>query len=154
MKERAGLGVVLFAMACGGDGGERAGASVYFVPPRGPASEYAVTDVSWRIEGGRARLDYTLPRLLVGASQRVSLEGPATGGAMALSGSVGTASCTVQPSAGVGLRCEERFPGLAVDLDGVRREAMRVDPANVQARVDVSTRFSIEPIGVLELSSP
>jgi hypothetical protein len=156
MSERAGLAAVLcaLAMACGGDGGERAsGASVYFVPPRGPASEYAVTDVSWRVEGGVARLDYTLPRLLVGMSQRVSLEGPVTDGVVALTGPVGSASCTRQPSAGLSLRCEERFPGLVVDLDGVRREAMRVDPAHAQARVDVATRFSIEPIGVLELAS-
>lgn len=145
------------AAACGGDGGAAApvgSGGVYFVPPRAASSEYAVTDVAWRVADGVARLDYTLPRLLVGGSQRVSLAGPAGAGAMTLTGPIGAATCTLAPSAGLSLRCEERFPGLAVDLAGVRREAERVDGANVQARVDAATRFSIEPIGVLEVAAP
>lgn len=149
---------VAMAMACGGDGaGDAApvGADgVYFVPPRSAASEYAVQDVAWRVAGSVARLDYTLPRMLVGSSRRVSLEGVAGVGPIALTGPLGAATCTLAPSAGVALRCEERFPGIAVDLAGVRREAERVDAANVQARVDAATRFSIEPIGVLEVAAP
>lgn len=129
-------------------------AGVYFVPPRGPASTYAVTDVSFRVEAGEARLDYTLPALLVGADTRVSFRGPAAAGAMALAGAAGTATCTRGPSEGVALRCDERFTGLAVDVAGARREAVRVDPAAVEARVAVAERFSIEPIGVLEVPSP
>jgi hypothetical protein len=156
MMRWRGLGVAAMAAACGGDGGAApvGGSGVYFVPPRSAASEYAVTDVAWRVADGVARLDYTLPRLLVGASRRVSLEGPAGAGAMTLTGPIGTATCTLAPSAGLGLRCEERFPRIAVDLAGVRREAERVDAANAQARVDAATRFSIEPIGVLEVAAP
>ncbi len=128
-------------------------AGVYFVPPRSPASTYAVADVSFRVEAGEARLDYTLPALLVGADTRVSFRGPAAAGAMALAGASGTATCTRAPSSGVALRCDERFPGLAVDIAGVRREATRVDPAAVEARVAAAQRFSIEPIGVLEVST-
>ncbi len=129
-------------------------AGVYFVPPRSAASTYAVADVSFRVEAGEARLDYTLPALLVGADTRVSFRGPAaTGEAMALAGAAGTATCTRSPASGVALRCDERFPGLAVDIAGVRREATRVDPAAVEARVAAAQRFSIEPIGVLEVST-
>jgi hypothetical protein len=130
-------------------------AGVYFVPPQGPTSTYAVTDVSWRLRDGVARLDYPLPRLLVGQSERVSFEGrvPAGGGSIMLSSDDGTAVCTLRPSASVSLRCEERFRGIEVDLEGVRREAERVDPDRVNARVEVSRRFSIEPIGVLEIPS-
>ena len=129
-------------------------AGVYFVPPRSAASTYAVADVSFRVEAGEARLDYTLPALLVGADTRVSFRGPAAAGAMALAGAAGTATCTRGPSEGVALRCDERFTGLAVDVAGVRREATRVDPTAVEARVAVAQRFSIEPIGVLEVPSP
>lgn len=130
-------------------------AGVYFVPPRGPTSTYEVTDVSWEVRGGVARLDYPLPRLLVGQSERVSFEGrvPAGGGPILLSSDDGTALCALRPSPTLSLRCEERFHGLEVDLEGVRREAARVDPGRVEARVEVSRRFSIEPIGVLEIPS-
>lgn len=144
----AGAGDVTGDVSAGPPGG---GGAVYFVPPRGPASTYAVDDVRWRTEGGEARLDYTLPRLLVGASRRVSFRGRAAGGAMLLTGDEGTATCAVGAA---GLRCEERFTGLGVDLEGVRREAQRVDPAQVDARVEVARRFSVEPIGVLEAPAP
>jgi hypothetical protein len=129
-------------------------AGLYFVPPRSAASTYAVDDVTFRVEAGEARLDYTLPALLVGSATRVSFRGPAGAGTTTLTGAMGTATCTTGATAGVALRCDERFTGLAVDLAGVRREAMRVDPAAVEARVAVSQRFSIEPIGVLEVPSP
>lgn len=130
-------------------------AGIYFVPPRRAVSTYAVDDVSWRVEGAEARLDYTLPRLLVGESERVSFRGAyVAGGASVLRGDKGTATCVVRPAAGVALRCDERFSGLDIDLDGVRREAQRVDPAQVDARVEVARGFSIEPIGVLEAAGP
>lgn len=151
-------GVALtMASACGCNGADEGPTvgrvGVYFVPPRSAASEYPVADVSWNVSNGVARLDYTLPRMLVGASRRVSLEGPAVNGVFALSGPLGTAACALAPSAGVALRCEERFPGIVVDLAGVRREAERLDAANTQPRVDAATRFSIEPIGVLEVAA-
>lgn len=144
----------LLLVACGGatEGLDvpPARAGVYFVPPRTPASTYAVRDVTWRVEAAEARLDYTLPALLVGRDTRVAFRGPASAtGPMTLTGPAGTASCAL--GAGATLRCDERFAGLRVDLDGVRREAERVDPAAVEARVAVAQRFSIEPIGVLEV---
>ncbi|MFO0624410.1 MAG: hypothetical protein U0325_02245 [Polyangiales bacterium] len=128
--------------------------AVYFVPPRTAASTYPVTDVSWRIEAGEARLSYTLPRLLVGGSGRVSFRGGPSGpGVYQLQGPEGVARCAVAPSPDVALRCDERFTGLAVDLEAVRREAVATDPTTADARVAVSRAFSIEPIGVLEVSA-
>lgn len=154
MRWLRGAWVIVAAAGCGGDGmtpAETTQAGVYFVPPRGPASSYEVDDVSLRAEGGELRLDYTLPRLLVGRSARVSFRGPMTDGAVTLTGSDGTATCVYDPAADVSVRCDERFTGLQVDLDGVRAEAQRVDPTQVEARVAVSRAFSIEPIGVLEV---
>lgn len=128
------------------------GSAVYFVPPRGPTTTYEVGSVTWTIEGDVVHLGYGLPRLLLGEMQRVTFRGTYTpGAAMTLTSADGTATCTLDPSPGVALRCEERFTGLTVDLEGVRREALRVDPTQVDARVMVSQRFSIEPIGVLEV---
>lgn len=149
---RLALGFAWMTLGCGAPTPGVEASGVYFVPPRSASSSYAVNDVSWRIEAGVARLSYTLPRLLVGGSGRVSFSGAAGAGpTYALSGSDGTATCTLAPSAGVALRCDERFTGLRVDLDGVRTEALRSDPAAVEARVAVSRGFSIEPIGVLEV---
>lgn len=148
----AALAVAVSACGAPGSSAEVGGAATYFVPPRGPASTYAVADVSWSVSGGEARLDYTLPRLLVGASARVSFRGPLApdGRTATLTGALGSATCTLHPSAGVSLRCDEHFSGLRVDLAGVRDEAARVDPTRVDARVEVARAFSIEPIGVLE----
>lgn len=156
MRNPAPLLMLLLApLRCGGAEAPGAASAVYFVPPRTAASTYPVTDVSWRVEAGVARLSYTLPRLLVGGSGRVSFSGGPSGpGVYQLQGADGVARCAVDPSPGVTLRCDERFTGLTVDLDGVRREALAVDPAAADARVAVSRAFSIEPIGVLEVSAP
>ena len=147
--------LLLAPLRCGGADALGAASAVYFVPPRTAASTYPVTDVSWRVEAGVARLSYTLPRLLVGGSGRVSFSGGLAGpGVYALQSADGVARCAVSPSPGVTLRCDERFTGLTVDLDGVRREALAVDPATADARVAVSRAFSIEPIGVLEVTAP
>lgn len=147
--------VLLAPLRCGGADPPGGASAVYFVPPRSATSTYPVTDVSWRIEAGVARLSYTLPRLLLGGSGRVSFSGGVSGpGVYQLQGADGVARCAVAPSPGVALRCDERFMGLAVDLDGVRREALAADPANADARVAVSRAFSIEPIGVLEVAAP
>lgn len=141
--------------AAAGDGAAATpigGSAVYFVPPRGPTTTYEVGSVTWTVEAGIVHLGYGLPRLLLGEMQRVTFRGAyMPGAAMTLTGDDGTATCVLNPSAGVALRCDERFTGLTVDLEGVRREATRVDPTQVDARVMVSQRFSIEPIGVLEV---
>jgi len=155
MRDPTPLLLLLLASSrCVGADDPGTASGVYFVPPRTTASTYPVTDVSWRVEGGQARLSYTLPRLLVGGSGRVSFSGAVSGpGVYTLQGADGVARCTVSPSQGVALRCDERFTGLTVDLDGVRREALEVDPANADARVAVARAFSIEPIGVLEVAA-
>lgn len=133
---------------------------IYFVPERSDVSTYPVDEATWIVSGDQARLEYNLPRMLVGGHARVSFSGTIVPGAptVELGGADGTASCTLRPSAAVLLACNERFTGLSVDLAGVRDEAMRSDPSRVTERVQVAENFSGDPIGVLEadtmLSAP
>ena len=124
---------------------------VYFVPERRDVSTYRVDEVGWTRIGDTATLAYNLPRMLVGDSQRVSFVGTVTGPSAELTGPHGTASCALD-AAGLPASCLEEFVGLTVDLDRVREEALDLDPANVEARVDVAVEFSNDPIGVLEPS--
>jgi hypothetical protein len=124
---------------------------VYFVPERSEVSSYPVDEAKWVIDGQRVRLAYNLPRMLVGQSERVDMTGTlsADGTSASLSGPLGTATCDIDGD-GLLRSCLEQFVGIEVDLERVRRLAAEDDPANVQARVDVSRRFSTDPIGVIE----
>lgn len=125
---------------------------VYFVPDRTDVSTYPVAESTWTQRGDRVGLFYNLPRMLVGNSVGVAMSGtldPATPGEVALSGPLGTATCELD-AAGLPTSCLERFDPLDVDLERVRREAERDDPARVEERVTVATQFRDDPIGVIE----
>jgi hypothetical protein len=128
---------------------------VYFVPERTDVSTYPVDEATWIVSGDQARLEYNLPRMLVGGHERVSFTGTIVPGAPAieLASADGTASCALNPSDAVLLVCNERFTALTVDLAGVRDEATRDDPSRVAERVQVAEAFSGDPIGVLEANT-
>ncbi|MDF2693622.1 MAG: hypothetical protein K0S65_2005 [Labilithrix sp.] len=114
----------------------------------GASATYPVTtSILWTVEGETARLRYRLPADLVGGErQGVSMTGSwnAEAGAYELSGAVGTAKCRVDATL---LHCEEQLPGIHVDLAAVqKRLAGTPDEA---ARLEVSRRFSVDPIGIL-----
>lgn len=124
---------------------------VYFVPERSAVSTYAVDEAEWIIDGDRVTLAYHLPRLLVGGSERVAFQGhvAADDQTAELSGPKGSASCTLARDA-LPLSCLEEFVDIEVDLERVRDEASEHDPANLEARLDVSNMFISDPIGVFE----
>lgn len=124
---------------------------IYFVPERSDVSTYPVGEASWTVTGQHVELAYNLPRMLVGQSVRVALAGPlsADGKTATLSGKVGTATCSVAPDLSP-ISCTERFVGLQVDLDKVRKRAEAQDPTRVDQRVEVARRFANHPIGVYE----
>jgi hypothetical protein len=94
-----------------------------------------------------------MPELLVGKKERVSLRGPldAAGRFATVSGDAGTATCDLMPGAPISLRCQEMLTGIAVDLVAVEERARATDPTRVAAHLAVASRFSSEPIGILEI---
>lgn len=126
-------------------------AGVYFVPERTDVSTYPVDEAEWVAVGDEVVLAYNLPRLLTGRSERVAFRGTvaADGRTAELSSDQGTASCELAPD-GTPRSCLERFTNIDVDLARVRETALDQDPSRVDERVAVSTRFSTDPIGVIE----
>jgi hypothetical protein len=143
--------------AGGSDGATTAttSSSVYIVPagPSTPETSYPLAGVQTEIKGGMLRVDYNMPPLLVGGDQQVSLEGAvdATGRTATITGEAGSATCELTPGSGVTLRCNEMLTGISVDVGGVQQLAQATDPSNAGLYVAVASRFSGEPIGILEV---
>ena len=121
--------------------------------PGPPDTSYPIEDAEIEREAGTLRLGYSMPALLVGVSQRVSLRGPIDGAGRyaTISGDAGTGTCDLQPGGGLVLRCNERLTGITVDLAAVEKLAAQVDPQNAAERLAVSKKFAGEPIGILEV---
>lgn len=114
-----------------------------------PYATYEVTDVKFqRRADGTYRLHYDLPTQLVGNEQKVDLRGDVRGSTFTLTGAIGTAECT---QTGSDVVCNEKFPGMVVDLPGVETAlaADGVVGTAATARLAVSARFGIDPIGIL-----
>jgi len=133
-----------------------AGVSASYVVPAGPdtpETSYPVANVKTEVNDGVFRVDYHMPKLLVGNDQQISLRGPldAAGRIATVSGDAGTAACDLMPGNGLALRCNEMLTGIVVDVAGVRQIAQTTAPSSVDLYVAVAARFSGEPIGALEL---
>jgi hypothetical protein len=115
----------------------------------GESATYPVTTgVYWRVEGETATLRYRLPADLVGSeNQRISMTGSwnAQTAVFDLAGTMGSAHCRTDQTS---LHCEEKLPGIHVDLAAVERRVASAPDGAV--RVEVSMRFITDPIGVLE----
>lgn len=127
----------------------------YAVPVEPSLAAVASNPVSvkFRIENsGAVRLQYDLPPVLVGAGKRIDLTG-VTGadGTTQLSGAAGTATCTTDVAGDV--RCVERLSGVAFDAVAVATALDRASISGVERmqRLDVSQRFSVDPLGVLTI---
>ncbi|MEZ4447279.1 MAG: hypothetical protein R3B72_49830 [Polyangiaceae bacterium] len=55
---------------------------------------------------------------------------------------------------GAAWTCTEQFTGLVVDLTEVAKEAEGLSAAEAQGRLDVSTSFQGDPIGILDFQLP
>ncbi len=126
--------------------------AVYSVPVDDPSLEafadYPVRVAVQTLRSGRTRMHYALPRELVGTTTKVDFVGPGDGAR--LTGRAGTASCDGPPGQD-GVVCLERFAPLEVDLARVDRALVDRGASDEEraARLLVSERFGIDPIGVL-----
>jgi hypothetical protein len=127
----------------------------YSVPVRDPSLREAATfpvSVKTQALSAGVRVHYTMPVGLVGKpDQSVSLEGPETGTKLTLVAAEGQAVCTQTAEA---LQCNEKLPGIVVDLDAVRAAAIAegLSPEMVKKRVAVGEAFSVDPIGILKMT--
>jgi hypothetical protein len=129
--------------------------AIYIVPagPDTPEVRYAIGDPMVTNEPGNFRVDYTMPTLLVGSDQMVSLRGSVdtTGRAATVSGDVGTATCDLAPGDGFAIRCNETLTNIQVDLGEVQRMTQSLPAPMAALFVGVASRFSGEPIGIVEI---
>lgn len=114
------------------------------------AATFAVDRVRWDFEDGQVDLHYDLPIGLVGGQVSVHLDGDAAVGALtiALSGTVGTGSCT---AAGTLVTCREDLTSLGampISIEIVAQHA--TDYAGpVSDRISIANIFGSDPIGVI-----
>jgi hypothetical protein len=124
----------------------------YFVPVPAELEPYALFELeSVRVEvrGDELGLDYDLPELLLGERRGLSFRGSATAaGEYRLEGDDGVATC--RQSAGR-FRCDEALNGVELDSSKIDRLLQPLSDAEARARRGVADRFSIDPIGVLEV---
>jgi hypothetical protein len=148
----------------GADGGTVLGpsfAGVYEVPIEDDptlkeAASYPVDVIRFdALADGSQRLQYDLPLALVGAKAGLEFRGSATSATTwelkEKDGS--TASCTKD---GPNVVCREVFTSVDVDIDRVKNELAKqgITGAAATAKVTVSNRFSVDPIGILRFSMP
>jgi hypothetical protein len=123
----------------------------YSVPVRDAglvsAATFPVKVKVQQLRNGDTRMHYTLPAELVGLAQSVDF----TGSGGTLRGAAGTAACTAD---GAGTVCNERLPGVTVDMGLVEAalKAKQASVADLARGLDVSATFSIDPIGVLRFN--
>jgi hypothetical protein len=124
----------------------------YFVPVPPELEPYALFELeSVRVEarGDELGLQYDLPELLLGEPRGLSFRGGATAdGEYRLEGDDGVATC--RPSAGR-WRCDEALNGIELDASKIERLLEALPDAEARGRRGVADRFSVDPIGVLEL---
>jgi len=114
---------------------------------------YPISNPSIKNDGGSFRIDYNMPTLLVGGDQMVSLRGTldAQGRIATVTGDVGSATCDLAPGDGFSVRCSETLTGIDVDLGEVQRMTQSLPAPMAALFVGVASRFSGEPIGIVEI---
>lgn len=124
----------------------------YFVPVPPELEPYALFELeSVRVEArdDELGLQYDLPELLLGESRGLSFRGGATAdGEYRLEGDDGVATC--RSSAGR-WRCDEALNGIELDASKIERLLEPLPDAEARGRRGVADRFSVDPIGVLEV---
>ena len=124
----------------------------YFVPVPPELEPYALfslESVRLELRGDELELQYDLPELLLGEARQISFRGgAAASGEYQLEGDEGVARC--RRSAGR-LRCDEVLGGVDIDTRKIDRLLATMPRAEASARRSVADRFTIDPIGVLEV---
>ena len=126
----------------------------YFVPVPEELEPYALfplEGVRLEQQGQELTLRYDLPELLLGNARRVSFRGTVLEGEpIVLSGDDGAATC--QPASN-GWACDEVLRGIDVDTEKVERLLSSMPDDEARARLSVSERFAVDPIGVLRIDA-
>ncbi len=135
----------------------------YFVPTQAGDSEAVIRasefEVTYRLRSrpGRApQIKYDIPHELTGGHVDIEMS-PASsfGGAEKQKwiGSLTEGECSESTK---GSTCTLTYPKSIVDFETAKRliEQSTTDPAERTAKIQVLTRFSGEPIGVLDFSAP
>jgi hypothetical protein len=114
-----------------------------------PYASFELESVRVEVRGDELGLHYDLPELLLGEPRGLSFRGGSTAaGDYRLEGDHGVATC--RPSAGR-WRCDEALNGIELDAMKIDRLLEPMPDAEARARRGVADRFSIDPIGVLEV---
>lgn len=80
-----------------------------------------------------------------------ALRRPPQGRIAIVTGDAGSATCDLAPGDGFSVRCSETLSGIQVDLGEVQRMAQGLPAPMAALFVGVASRFSGEPIGVVEI---
>jgi hypothetical protein len=115
-----------------------------------PYATFELDDLRFRQRGDEWTLDYSLPALLLGASQKLSFRGSIdASGAYVLSGDAGSLTCIAEADT---LRCDEVLAAVELDREKLERALAEFPATENQARWDVAERFADDPIGVLRFA--
>lgn len=117
------------------------------------AASFSVDSVDWEVAGNEVSLHYNLPEGLVGGRISVALRGTLAPGAteVDLTGEQGSGHCVATATT---VTCREDLTGLGtlpISADVVTQVAMREFTGPVSLRTQVSSLFSSDPIGIVEL---
>ena len=120
-----------------------------------PWSWYAVPHGETKIDRGRFKAEYKFPVLLNGTAVSIRLEGTYTAGATVIPVTIdpaGTGECTLN---GAIWSCREEFTALPIDRDAARiaLQEAGLSAFEVDQRMQVTDRFSVDPIGIYEFSA-
>jgi hypothetical protein len=117
-----------------------------------PYADFEIVSVRLDVRGGELVLKYDLPELLIGEARGLSFRGAATpDGSYVLEGDDGTATCR---SSADGWTCDEALFAVQLDVEKIERLLDSMSDAEAIGRRSVADRFSVDPIGVLQIASP
>lgn len=130
----------------------------YSVPVQGelaPYSFYPVSAAAGVIRRGTLKLEYPFPTTLSGTTAYIELEGPYQAGQTHVevsAGIHGSGTCDLQNGVWI---CTESLPGIQVDREAAKNAMIRagLSAAEVDLRLRVTDRFSIDPIGIFEIDA-
>jgi len=143
------------AVVDGASPGQASSNGAYSVPVSDPSLSDSASfpvDVKVQQTSTGISLHYDLPQDLVGIPlQSVKLDVSATFATLTLNGSAGQATCAQTSTA---IHCTESLPSALFDLSAVRAaaQAQGLSQAAADARVAVAALFSVDPIGILDVT--
>lgn len=118
-------------------------------------SFYPVAIATGEIRRGTLKIEYPFPVFLSGVKAAIELEGPYQPGqthVVVTAAQYGQGECDLTDGVWV---CTEQLPGIQVDREAAKAAmaAAGVAATEITRRLEVTDRFSIDPIGIFELDA-